>query len=574
MEKIINDYIGQSDWRVKENANTAFSLSGLKSFVASSALAKDSLSKLTPKIREAHKSGMIHIHDLDGSLYAPYCFGADLQQLMLEGLKNPVGSNSTPAKHFDTMIDHIVNYIYISQAEFNGAQAFSNVDTLLAPFVIGMDHKQIKQQMQRLIYNISYPLRSAFQTPFFNTSFDLIPPEHMKNEPVILGGKLDESMVYGDMQKEMDIINSTFLELMIDGDSQGKPFTFPIPTYGMTKDVLHKNDNTTRLLYTLAAKFGSPNFQNYIGSGNDPSDVRSMCCRLSLDIKKLKSRGLWNMGNKTGSLGVCTINLNHCSKDGESKFLENIDTAYDLCIEELLIKHGYIMEAFDKGLLPFTKQYLDNKNPFKSFFHTIGIAGMNEACINMFNSSIEENQDFTIEILKHIRARTDETTEVTGILHNLEETPVEGATYRLAKLDKACGLPTQGEAEPYLTNSTHCPVDTELNWMENIRIQEKFKSFYSGGTILHGFIGEHVSQICAEKLIKTMSLDTKIPYYNLTPTFSMCKTHGYMPGEVKICPICKEENLIYSRIVGYLQPVQKWNRGKKEEFKDRKMYKI
>lgn len=906
MEKIINDYIGQSDWRVKENANTAFSLSGLKSFVASSALAKDSLSKLTPKIREAHKSGKIHIHDLDGSLYAPYCvsggtniqtpngtlaakevkvgdvlvgyneelkrfehttvekifcrevdqvyklkikrsdnfsvnlqitgnhkvltntgwkaiedinigeeilylpqsrrnkakknreartkeerseiyriassplakekaseifnkywenkdkiieerkssgfykrvsermkinnpmfkkdvvkrsrskalktiaenksisnpqrqlfeivksiyqdteieypiktnncmrfidvaipslkialefdgtywhnlpgrkesdivrdnelkeigwtiyhfnensnldteivklltpengatviskkllvaksvgkrnykykvynfhctphenylansmivhncFGADLQQLMLEGLKNPVGSNSTPAKHFDTMIDHMVNYIYISQAEFNGAQAFSNVDTLLAPFVVGMTHKEVKQQMQRLIYNISYPLRSAFQTPFFNTSFDLIPPEHMKNEPVVLGGRLDESMVYGDLQKEMDIINSTFLELMIDGDSQGKPFTFPIPTYGMTRDVLNKNDNTTRLLYTLAAKFGSPNFQNYIGSGNDPSDVRSMCCRLSLDIKKLKSRGLWNMGNKTGSLGVCTINLNHASKDGESKFLENIDIAYDLSIEEILIKHKYIMEAFNKGLLPFTKQYLNNKDPFKSFFHTIGVAGMNEACINMFNSSIEENQDFTIEILKHIRARTDETTEETSFLHNLEETPIEGATYRLAKLDRASGLPTQGDLEPYLTNSTHCPVDTELNWIQNIRIQEKFKSYYSGGTILHGFIGEQISPICAEKLIKTMSLETKIPYYNLTPTFSMCKNHGYVSGEIKVCPICKEENLVYSRVVGYLQPVQKWNKGKKEEFKDRKMYKV
>jgi len=574
MEKIINDYIGQSDWRVKENANTAFSLSGLKSFVASSALAKDSLSKLTPKIREAHKVGAIHIHDLDGSLYAPYCFGADLQQLMLEGLKNPVGSNSTAAKHFDTMIDHMVNFIYISQAEFNGAQAFSNVDTLLAPFVVGMTHKQVKQQIQRLIYNISYPLRSAFQTPFFNTSFDLIPPEHMKNEPVVIGGRVSEEMVYGDLQKEMNTINSTFLELMIEGDSQKKPFTFPIPTYGMTRDVMNKNDYTTKLLYTLTAKFGSPNFQNYIGSGNDPSDVRSMCCRLSLDIKKLKSRGLWNMGNKTGSLGVVTINLNHASKDGEGKFLENIDTAYDLAVEELLIKHGYIMEAFDKGLLPFTKQYLNPKDPFKSFFHTIGDAGMNEACINMFDSSIESNQDFTVEILKHLRKRTDETTEETGILHNLEETPIEGATRRFAKLDKALGLPTQGKDAPYLTNSTHCPVDTELNWIQNVRIQEKFKPYYSGGTIMHGFVGEEVSPISAEKLIKTMSLETKIPYYNLTPTFSMCVDHGYFSGNTPTCPKCGKETSVYSRVVGYLQPTNKWHDSKKEEFKDRKMYRV
>jgi anaerobic ribonucleoside-triphosphate reductase len=370
------------------------------------------------------------------------------------------------------------------------------------------------------------------------------------------------------------MINKAFLELMIAGDSQGKPFTFPIPTYGMTKDVLNKNDEVTKLLYTLAAKFGSPNFQNYIGSGNDPSDVRSMCCRLSLDIKKLKSRGLWNMGNKTGSLGVCTINLNHCAKDGESKFLENIDIAYDLSVEELLIKHGYIMEAFNKGLLPFTKQYLDNKDPFKSFFHTIGDVGMNEACINMFDSSIEQNQDFTVEILKHLRSRTDETTEETGILHNLEETPMEGGTRRLAKLDKKLGLPTQGKDEPYLTNSTHCPVDTQLDWIQNIRVQEKFKPHYSGGTIVHGFIGEQISPKSAEYLIKQMSLETKIPYYNLTPTFSMCKTHKDISGNVPICPKCGEETIIYSRVVGYLQPTIKWNESKREEFKDRKMYNV
>ena len=280
------------------------------------------------------------------------------------------------------------------------------------------------------------------------------------------------------------------------------------------------------------------------------------------------------MGNKTGSLGVCTINLNHCSKDGEGKFLENIDTAYDLAVEELLIKHGYIMEAFDKGLLPFTKQYLNPKDPFKSFFHTIGDAGMNEACINMFDSSIESNIDFTEDILKHLRARTDETSEETGILHNLEETPIEGATHRLAKLDKAIGLPTQGGEYPYLTNSTHCPVDTELNWIQNVRIQERFKPHYSGGTIMHGFIGEEVSPKSAEHLIKMMSLETKIPYYNLTPTFSMCMNHGYAAGEVKVCPKCGGENMVYSRVVGYLQNIQKWNLGKKSEFKDRKMYKM
>ncbi len=574
MSKVISDYIQKADWRIQENANTGFSLSGLKSYIASTELAKDSLSKLPANIRDAHKSGMIHIHDLDGGLYSPYCFGADLQQLMMEGLKNPTGSNSKPAKHFDTMIDHIVNYVYISQNEFNGAQAHSNFDTLLAPYIIGKDYEYVKQNLQRLIYNISYPLRSSFQCPFYNTSFDLIPPDHMKNEPVVIGGKVDESLTYGDMQSEMDMINKAFLELMFRGDSQGKPFTFPIPTYGVTKEVINKNDSIMGLLYSLSGKFGSPNFQNYIGSGNDPSDVRSMCCRLSLDIKKLKSRGLWNMGNKTGSLGVVTINLNHCSKNGTERFIENIDTAYDLAIKELQIKHTYIMEAFDKGLLPFTKQYLNNKDPFKSFFHTVGVVGMNEACLNMFDSTIEFNQDFTIEILKHLRNRTDETTEELGILHNLEETPVEGATYRLAKLDRANGLPTMGGDDPYLTNSTHCPVNTIYDWGATVSIQEKFKKYYSGGTIMHGFIGNCLSATSAGNIIKSMATKSTIPYYNITPTYSICQNHGYMSGNVPECPKCNRPNFVYSRVVGYIQPIQKWNKGKQEEFKDRKLFSL
>ncbi len=574
MAKIIDDYINRDDWRVLENANTGYSFSGLKSYIASSCLAKDSLSKLPVKIRDAHKVGKIHIHDLDGGIGIPYCYGADLQQLMLEGLKNPIGSNSLPAKHFDTMVDHIVNYIYISQSEFNGAQAFSNVDTLLAPFVIGENYKFVKQQMQRLIYNISYPLRSAFQTPFFNMSFDLLPPKHMENEPVIIGGKVHESIVYGDMQKEMDMINKSFLELMFHGDSQGKPFTFPIPTYGITKELLDKKDDVTRLLYMLSAKFGNPNYMNYIKSGNDPSDVRSLCCRLSLDIAKLKSRGLWNMGNKTGSLGVVTINLNQASVDGTDHFIENIDEMYDLAVEELMIKNKYIHESFNKGLLPFTKCYLPNKDPFKTFFHTIGIAGMNEACLNMFDTTIEFNQDYTIEMLKHLRKRVDETTEETGILHNLEETPIEGATYRLAKLDRKLGLPVQGEENPYLTNSTHCPVNTIYDWAATVGVQERFKKFYSGGTILHGFIGDSISPDAAESVIKHMSTDTTIPYYNITPTFSMCQNHGYSTGNVPVCPKCNGINFVYSRVVGYIQPVQKWNPGKKSEFGDRKMYNL
>ncbi len=577
MEKIIQDYVNKSDWRVTENANTGYALSGLRSYISARALALDSLAKLTLEMREAHKTGMIHIHDLDGGLYSPYCYGADLQQLMFEGLKNPVGSRSLPAKHFDSIIDHMVNYLYMSQNEFNGAQAFSNVDTLLAPFVIGKDYSYIKQNVQRLIYNISYPLRSAFQTPFVNFSFDIIPPDHMRSEPIVVGGRLDEGLVYGDLQKEMDLINQAFLETFYAGDSQGKPFTFPIPTYGITKELLNKNDGITDLLWALSAKYGNPNFQNYIGSGNKPSDKRSLCCRLSLDLNEieenLKSHGIWDMPNKTGSLGVVTINLNQASKDGFDHYFENIDKAYDLSVEELLIKHRYVMEAYDRGLLPFTAQYLTRKDPFVTFFHTVGIAGQNEACINMFEESIEWNQNLTVKMLKHLRARIKETVKETGLLFNLEETPIEGATHRLAKLDRKMGLATQGTDAPYLTNSTHCPVNTIFDWTATIAIQEKFKKYYSGGTIFTGYVGEVPPEV-AKAVITQMATKTTIPYYNLTPTYSICVDHGRFPGKVKDCPICGKMNYIYSRVVGYLQPVQKWNPGKKSEFEDRKTYQV
>jgi len=885
--KEINSYIDKSDWRINENANTGFSISGLKSYISSTILAKDSLSRLPRNIRDAHKNGEIHIHDLDGSLWSPYCLGADLQQLMFEGLKNPVGSMSNPAKYLDTMTDHMVNYLYMSQNEFNGAQAFSNVDTLLSGYVIGQDYSYIKQCLQRLIYNISYPLRSAFQcisedtqiltntgwkyyneiseidkvgtfnlvnneleflipdkivrynyngkmihianmrtdqlvtpehriiktetenlsqkwmfieakellekkifclpittqynikdynitdnelklhawiisegtyrsgnsfriyqstksifldeirnllkvnnidffetsqksgfggkdvvifncskkrniefniikeipntflllsrkqaklfldeyrkgdgsnnkyqyriysknknniemiealcvisgygfhtiyhkqngvasirlikyfknktyiyknrnnaieaidynglvwcvrsknesmitkrngkiaitgnTPFINFSFDLIPPKHMKNEPVLIAGKTHESLSYGDMQKEMDMINKAFLEIMLKGDSQGKPFTFPIPTYGITKELLNKNDEVTNLLWQLSTKFGNPNFMNYIATNADPSDVRALCCRLNLDISKLRGRGLWNIGNKTGSLGVVTLNFNHASKDGEDHFIELIDDYYDLAIQELLIKRKYIYEAFNKGLLPFTRCYLPEKDPFATFFNTIGIHAMNEACINMFGETIEFHQDFVVEILKHLRNRVDETTEETGILHNIEQTPCEGATHRLAKLDKKFGLPTQGTNNPFLTNSTHCPVNTIFDWTATVKVQEKFNTYYSGGTIMHGFTGEDILPERAEKIIKQMSKETTIPYYNLTPTYSICQDHGRFAGNVPICPTCNNMNYVYSRVVGYLQPVQKWNKGKQEEFRMRKEYKI
>lgn len=574
MAKIIDEYVNRSDWRISENANTSFSFSGLKSYIASTILAKDSLSKLPSKIREAHKEGKIHIHDLDGGMGIPYCFGADLQQLLFEGLKNPSGSNSSPAKHMDTAIDHIVNYIYISQSEFNGAQAHSNFDTLLSPFVVGLDYKTVKQNIQRLIYNISYPLRSSFQTPFYNTSFDITVPDHMKNEPVIVGGRISEDIVYGDMQKEMDMINTAFLELMLQGDLQGKPFTFPILTYGVTEEFLKKDDDVTNLIYKLSAKFGNPNFQNYIKSGNNPTDVRSACCRLSIPIAEMKSRGLWNMGNKTGALGAVTINFNQVSINGSDKFIENLDNVYDLSVSELLLKGKYIHESFEKGLLPFTKCYLPNKEPFKTFFNIIGVHAMNEACINMFESTIEENQDFVEEILKHLRTRTNETSNETGLLFALEETPMEGGTYRLAKLDRKLGLPTQGGDNSYLTNSTHCPVNSIYDWGATVEIQERFKKYYNSGTIMHGFLGNEISPEHAKNVIKQMSMNTIIPYYNITPTFSICQFHDYIFGNIPTCPKCGRPNFVYTRVVGYIQPVQKWNKGKQEEFKNRKMYSL
>ena len=448
----------------------------------------------------------------------------------------------------------------------------SNVDTLLSGYVIGKDYSYIKQCVQRLIYNISYPLRSAFQTPFVNFSFDLIPPKHMENEPVIIGGKAHEHLAYSDMQKEIDMINTAFLEIMYNGDSQGKPFTFPIPTYGITPELLNKNDNVTKLLWELSVKFGSPNFSNFIKSGADTSDVRAMCCRLKLSVNKLKARGLWNMGNRTGALGVCTINLNRAAQNGSDHFIEKLDDYYELVIKQLLIKRDYIYEAFKKGLLPFTKCYLPEKDPFATFFNTVGIHAMNEACIGMFDETIEFHQDYTIEMLQHLDKRIEETNNETGLLFNLEQTPCEGATTRLAKLDKKYGLPTQGLNQPYLTNSTHVPVNTIFDWTATVKIQEKFNNFYSGGTIVHGFTGDDILAVNAEKIIKQMSIETKIPYYNLTPTYSICVDHGRFTGKVSNCPICNKMTYIYSRVVGYLQPVQKWNSGKKEEFKNRKEY--
>lgn len=574
--KIINEYIERTTWRIKENANASYSMSGLKSYIASTILARHALEKLPAEIRKAHLEGAIHIHDLENP-YSPYCYGADLQQLMMEGLKNPVGSNSVPAKHLDSMVDHMVNYLYISQNEFNGAQAFSNVDTLLAPFAMGEEYEFIKQCIQRLVYNISYPLRSSFQTPFINFSFDLIVPEHLENEPVIIGGKTrklftGDLIVYGDLQEEVDLINKAFLEVLLEGDSKGNPFTFPIPTYGITKEVLKKDDEVMDLLWKVTAKYGLPNFMNYISTGASPDEVRAMCCRLNLRIDELKARGLWNMGNKTGSLGVVTINLNYCGKDGESKFFDNVDEMYDLAVKQLLLKRENIYDSFRRGLLPFTACYLPQDDPFRTFFLTIGVVGMNEACLNMFGNSIEFCQDFVVKLLKHLNKRVKETSEETGILFNLEETPAEGCSYRLARLDKKRGLPTQGVDNPYLTNSTHCPVNTIFDWSAVIGIQEKFKKWYTGGTIMHCFVGDELNPEIVREYVKSMAEDSVIPYYNLTPTYSVCQTHGYIPGKVELCPKCHEPTYIYSRVVGYYRPIFKWNAGKQEEFKERKMY--
>ncbi|MCX8082770.1 MAG: ribonucleoside triphosphate reductase [bacterium] len=589
---LVNQYLTKIDWRVNENSNMSFSLQGLNNYVSSEVTKTYWLNSIyPPEVRVAYINGDIHIHDL-GCL-SVYCVGWDLQDLLTVGFKGAVGKvESKPAKHFRTALGQIVNFFYTLQGEAAGAQAFSNFDTLLAPFIRydGLGYKEVKQALQEFLFNVNVPTRVGFQTPFTNLTLDLTVPAIYKNQPVIIGGEMKRE-TYGEFQKEMDILNRAFFEVMLEGDAKGRVFTFPIPTYNITRDFDWDNENT-ELLWQVTAKYGIPYFSNFINSDMSPDDVRSMCCRLRLDTVELKQRGggLFGANPLTGSVGVVTINMPRLGylANSEEDFLKRLEDLMLIAKESLEIKRKIIEKLTDEGLYPYSAFYLRNvKERFGKYwtnhFSTIGLIGMNEACVNLLGKDIgsPEGKEFAVRVMKFMREELLKFQEETGNYYNLEATPAEGTSYRLARADKAkypdiiCANEEEYRkgAEPFYTNSTHLPVNYTDDIFETLELQDELQCLYTGGTVIHLFTGEKVdSPEGVKKLVKVICENFKLPYFTITPTFSVCPEDGYIKGEVHHCEKCGRETEIYSRIVGYLRPISQWNKGKLAEFKVRKTY--
>lgn len=592
---MIDDYLKQLDWQVNENSNMGYSIQGLNNYLASGMSKNYWLNKIYPnEIKTAHENGDIHIHDLN--IISVYCVGWDLKDLLTEGFKGVKGKvESAPAKHFRTALGQIVNFLYTMQGESAGAQAFSNFDTLLAPFVRydKLNYSQVKQALQEFVFNMNVPTRVGFQTPFSNITMDLTVPGYYKDQCVIVGGEMMEE-TYGDFQSEMDMINKAFFEVMMQGDNSGRVFTFPIPTYNITKDFDWNNENLDGL-WEMSAKYGIPYFSNFINSDMNPEDARSMCCRLRIDNRELEYRGggLFGSNPLTGSIGVVTINLPKIAYQSKSKeeFFNILNARMELAKKSLEIKRKILEKLTDANLYPYTKFYLrDIKSRFgvywKNHFSTIGLVGMNEACTNLFAKDIgtEDGKQFAIETMNYMRAKIVEYQQETGNNYNLEATPAEGTSYRLAKLDKKnlidikCANDDEYysvNAEPYYSNSTQLPVNYTDDIFELLDHQDDLQTKYTGGTVVHIFAGERISDISTMKnLVKKVCENYHLPYFTFSPTFSICPNHGYVKGEHQTCPDCGEECEIYSRIVGYIRPVNQWNKGKKAEFKNRKTFNI
>lgn len=584
MTQMIDEYINKTTWKIQENANETFSLSGLSSFIAGKILEEDYIEK--SPIGRYHKKRWIHIHDAKFGELSAYCNGLDLNGLLTTGLINPTGASSHPAKHFDSLMSQMVNMLYISQQEFAGAQAFSNVDTAVSPFIANdkLNYDQVKQIVQRTVYDINYPLRSSYQTPFINFSFDLKPPGYMKDEYAIIGGKMLNS-TYSDFQDEIDLFNTAFLDVMMEGNL-GKPFTFPIPTYAITKD-FDWNSPVVDKLFQLTAKFGLPYFSNYIGGGLDPNSTKSMCCRLSLSMNDLDDmidsgrRGLWDIGASTGSIAVTTINfprlgyLARISASPIEYFYNNLESLVEACYDHHEWKRTRVEWALENGLMPFTAGYIPN---FNTYFSTIGTIGMNEMCMNMFNQPINKHVRFVKEVLTYLVNKCKEFTHRSGHLYNLEEIPAEGLCYNFAKYDKDYypNIYMQGKDDSvYYTNSSHSSVDSDLSPVENILVQNEFKSVYSGGTLHHLFMGEaYPNSEGVKELIRNICSNSKIPYIAFTKTYAICEFCGMIDDLSGICPHCKNETEVFSRVTGYYRSTKTWNKGKQAEFRDRKLSKL
>ncbi len=591
---LMESYIRRMDWKVKENSNMSYSLQGLNNYISSDITAEYWLNKIyPPSVRDAHYAGDLHIHDL--SLLSVYCVGWDLQDLLLEGFKGVAGKvESSPPKHFRSALGQIVNFFYTLQGEAAGAQAMSNFDTLLAPFIRKDDlsYKEVKQALQEFIFNINIPTRVGFQTPFTNITMDLNVPTTLKDTPVILGGEHRKD-TYAEYQEEMDTLNAAFAEVMMEGDAKGRVFTFPIPTYNITEDFDWNNPNLENI-WKMTGKYGIPYFSNFVNSDMDPEDARSMCCRLRLDNRELRKRGggLFGANPLTGSIGVVTINMPRIGylAQSEDDFFERVDTLIRFSADSLSIKRKMLEKFTDGDLYPYSKFYLRKIKEstgvyWRNHFSTIGILGMNEACINFLDKNIatKAGQDFSVKVMDHIRGKIEELQEETDEIFNLEATPAEGTTYRFASMDKArfddiiCANEEEYKKgkDPFYTNSTHLPVNYTDDIFEALELQDRLQVKYTGGTVQHLFLGEEVTDIeIVKNVVNKVSSSFRLPYFTLTPTFSVCPSHGYISGEHEKCDICDAETEVYSRVVGYLRPVGQWNSGKQTEFCMRKTYNI
>ena len=582
-DELINKYLKLADWRVKENSTVSYSLGGLILSNSGAVTANYWLSEIyDEEIAEAHKNADIHLHDL--SMLSGYCAGWSLKQLIQEGLGGVPGKiTSSPASHLSTLCNQMVNFLGIMQNEWAGAQAFSSFDTYLAPFVKvdNLSYKEVKQCIQSFVYGVNTPSRWGTQAPFTNITLDWVVPDDLAFLPAIVGGK-EMDFTYADCKKEMDMINKAFIEIMIEGDANGRGFQYPIPTYSITKDFDWSETENNKLLFEMTAKYGTPYFSNYVNSDMEPSDVRSMCCRLRLDLRELrkKSGGFFGSGESTGSIGVVTINMPRIAylATDEQDFYQRLTHMMDIAARSLKVKRDTVTKLMDAGLYPYTKRYLGN---FNNHFSTIGLVGMNECCLNAkwLNKDLthKEAQVFTKDVLNFMRNKLSDYQELYGDLYNLEATPAESTAYRLAKHDKArypdiITASKEGRT-PYYTNSSHLPVGFTDDIFAALDIQDELQTLYTSGTVFHAFLGQKLpSWKSCMNLVRKIAENYHIPYYTMSPTYSVCPSHGYLTGEQHRCPVCYGKTEVYSRITGYYRPVQNWNDGKMEEFQNRKTY--
>ena len=583
-KELVDKYVKNTDWRVKENSTVTYSVGGLILSNSGAITANYWLSEIyDDEIGSAHKNADIHIHDL--SMLTGYCAGWSLKQLIEEGLGGVPGKiTSAPAKHLATLCNQMVNFLGIMQNEWAGAQAFSSFDTYLAPFVRAdnLDYNAVKKAIESFVYGVNTPSRWGTQAPFSNITLDWTVPHDLEDEYAIVGGKRMD-FTYGQCKKEMDIVNRAFIEIMIEGDANGRGFQYPIPTYSITREFDWSETENNKLLFEMTSKYGTPYFSNYVNSDMEPSDVRSMCCRLRLDLRELrkKSGGFFGSGESTGSVGVVTINMPRIAYLSADKadFFRRLDKMMDIAARSLKVKRTVITRLLDEGLYPYTKRYLGT---FANHFSTIGLVGMNEAGLNAkwlrHDLTHADTQAFTKEVLDHMRERLSDYQELYGDLYNLEATPAESTSYRLAKHDRERFpdiICANEHGTPYYTNSSHLPVGYTEDIFSALDIQDELQTRYTSGTVFHAFLGEKLPDWrSAAAIVRKIAENYRLPYYTLSPTYSICRHHGYLSGEVYVCPVCGEKTEVYSRITGYYRPVQNWNDGKSQEYKDRRTYQV